>query len=123
LRVNRKIDSLWKILSALEALDGLLLRPLGVFVFMGKTEALPIVEIIASTDHMSERQQRLTDAFAAALSIFHATEWSNAADAFEALLREFPDDGPAHFYLARCRSYLSGTQPPEDPHVIWMDAK
>jgi adenylate cyclase len=109
--------------SALEGLEGLLLRPLGDFVFVGKTEALPIVEIMASTAHMSERQQRLTDAFAAALVFFHAAEWSNAEDAFEALLREFPDDGPARFYLARCRSYLSGAQPPEDPRVIWMDAK
>jgi adenylate cyclase len=110
-------------LSALEGLDALLLRPLGDFVFVGKTEALPIVEIMASTAHMSERQQRLTDAFAAALAIFHAAEWPTAANVFESLLREFPDDGPAQFYLARCRSYLSGTQPPEDPRVIWMDAK
>jgi len=109
--------------SALEELDGLLLRPLSDFVFVGKTEALPIVEIMATTAHTSERQRRLCEGFAAALGIFHAAEWSNAADAFETLLREFPDDGPARFYLARCRSYLSAMQPPEDPRVIWMDAK
>lgn len=109
--------------AVLEGLDGLLLRPLGAFVFLGKTEALPIVEIMATTEHMYAWQQRLCAGFAAALALFHAADWSRAAAAFAALLEEFPDDGPARFYAARCRAYLDGTPPPEGPAVIRMDTK
>jgi hypothetical protein len=33
--------------SVVEGIEGLLVRPLGAFQFVGKTEALPIVEILA----------------------------------------------------------------------------
>ena len=109
--------------SVVEGLDGLLIRPLGEFQFVGKTEATPIVEIMASTAHITDRQVDLSKRFAEALAIFHTADWTRSAGAFEAMLGEFPDDGPTRFYLARCRSYLGGTQPPDDPRVIRMDAK
>jgi len=109
--------------AVVEGLDGLLLRPLGEFQFLGKTEASPIVEIMATAAHQSERQLRLSELFAEALALFHSAQWVQAAEAFEALQAEFPDDGPTRFYLARCRTYLGGTQPPENPRVIRMDTK
>jgi adenylate cyclase len=109
--------------DVVEGLDGLLLRPLGEFQFVGKTEATPIVEIMASTAEATDRQRQLAGRFAVALAVFHAAQWEQAATAFETLLTEFPDDGPARFYLARCRAYMSGTQPPDDARVIRMDAK
>jgi adenylate cyclase len=109
--------------EAIEGLDGLLLRDLGAFQFVGKTEAIPIVEIMATTAHASAHQTHLAERFAEALAIFHGADWEKARATFEALLEEFPDDGPTRFYLARCQSYLGGVQPPDDPRVIRMDAK
>jgi adenylate cyclase len=110
--------------EVVEGLDGLLLRPVGDFVFVGKTEAIPIVEIMASEAEATERQRLLAARFAEALAIFHTADWVKAAVAFEALQKEFPDDGPTRFYIARCKAYLGGTiQPPDDPRVIKMDAK
>jgi adenylate cyclase len=110
--------------EVVEDLDGLLLRPLGEFQFVGKTEAIPIVEIMAATADATDRQRQLSERFAEALAAFHTAEWAKAAEAFEAVQKEFPDDGPTRFYIARCRSYLSGTtQPPDNPRVIRMDAK
>jgi adenylate cyclase len=110
--------------EVIEGLEGLLLRPVGDFVFVGKTEAIPIVEIMASTDEATDRQRLLAERFAAALAIFHTSDWVKAALAFEELQKEFPDDGPTRFYIARCKAYLSGTtQPPENPRVIKMEAK
>jgi len=109
--------------SVVEGLDGLLLRPLGEFQFVGKTEAIPIVEVMASTADATERQHQLTERFAEALVAFHKAQWEKAAEAFGAVLGDFPDDGPTRFYLARCRLYLTGTQPPDDPRVIRMEAK
>lgn len=110
--------------EVVEGLDGLLLRPVGDFVFVGKTEAIPIVEIMASAAEATDRQRLLAERFAEALAIFHTADWVKAAVAFEALQKEFPDDGPTRFYIARCKAYLSGTtQPPENARVIKMDAK
>ena len=109
--------------SVVEGLDGLLLRPLGEFQFVGKTEATPIVEIMSARDAASESQLRLAERFAEALAVFHTAQWEQAAFAFEAVEAEFGDDGPTRFYLARCRAYLAGAQPPDDPRVIRMEAK
>lgn len=108
--------------EALAGLEGLLLRTLGEFQFVGKTEAIPIIEIMVSVVQQSERQARLAERFAEALAIFHGADWHKAGDAFKTLLKDYPDDGPSRFYLARCQTYLGGT-PPDDPRVIRMDVK
>lgn len=110
--------------EVVEGLEGLLLRPVGDFVFVGKTEAIPIVEIMASTAEATDRQRLLAERFAEALAIFHTADWASAAAAFEELQKAFPDDGPTRFYIARCLAYLGGTiQPPDNPRVIKMEAK
>lgn len=110
--------------EVVEGLDGLLLRPVGDFVFVGKTEAIPIVEIMASAAEVTDRQKQLAERFAEALAIFHTADWVRATVAFEELQKEFPDDGPTRFYIARCKAYLGGTtQPPDNPRVINMEAK
>lgn len=109
--------------AVLDGLEGLLLRPLGAFQFVGKTEALPIVEILARDSNASEKQVALTERFAEALAVYRASRWEKAAGSFEQILIEYPDDGPTNFYLARCRQYLNGAKPPDDPQVIRMDAK
>lgn len=110
--------------EVVEGLDGLLLRPLGAFVFVGKSEAIPIVEIMAATAEATDAQRQLAAAFADALAIFHTADWRRALGAFEALQTAFPDDGPTRFYLARCRACLDGTMPPpDDPRVVRMASK
>ena len=109
--------------AVVEGLEGLLLRPLGAFVFVGKSEAIPIVEIVASERSATHGQRRLVTQFSQALAVYHAAQWAEAAAAFEGLLRDFPGDGPARFYLARCRSLLAGAPPPDDPRVVRMDIK
>lgn len=110
--------------EVIEGLEGLLLRPVGDFVFVGKTEAIPIVEIMASTTEATDKQRLLAEHFAEALAIFHTADWVKAAVAFEKLQKTYPDDGPTRFYIARCKAYLGGTtQPPDNPRVIRMDAK
>jgi len=110
--------------EVIEGLEGLLLRPMGDFVFVGKTEAIPIVEIMAAAAEATDTQRRLAERFAEALAIFHTADWVKAAVDFEALQTDFPNDGPTRFYIARCKAYLSGaSQPPDDPRVIRMESK
>jgi adenylate cyclase len=109
--------------AVVEGIEGLLVRPMGAFQFVGKSEGLPIVEIIAQRSSASEEQVLLTERFAETLARFHASQWEKAAAGFEQILSSYPQDGPARFYLARCRQYLDGAPPPDDPGVIRMQSK
>ena len=48
--------------------------------------------------------------------------WREAIEAFEAILRDYPEDGPSRFHLARCRRYAD-TPLEEPPWVANMDTK
>ena len=109
--------------SVVENLDDLLLRPLGQFLFVGKSDPTSVVEVLAKETTARETELRLCARFVEALDVFRAEQWVEAAHLFEAILRDYPDDGPARFYLARCRRYQTESAPPEDPSVIRMDTK
>lgn len=110
--------------SVTEGLDALLLlRPLGKFQFVGKTEGLPIVEILASHSDATAEQRELCTRFAECLQIFQRGEWSVAEAGFQDLLEDFPEDGPSQFFMARCQQYLCGAELPEDLMTVRMDAK
>jgi len=109
--------------SVVDGIEGLLVRPLGAFQFVGKTEALPIVEILAQNTTASASQVLLNERFEEALASYHASHWEKAMRSFENILSDYPDDGPTRFYLARCRQYQGGAPQPDDPRVIQMDAK
>ena len=109
--------------SVVDGVDDLLLRPLGQFRFVGKTNALPIFEILATKDRAGESQRRLCERFAEALDVFRAERWAAAADLFEAILRDHPADGPSRFLLDRCRRYRTAPPPADAGSVIQMEAK
>jgi adenylate cyclase len=101
----------------------LLLRPLGSFRFVGKSDATPVVEIMARNAAASTRQRELCERFSAALDVFHRRRWGEASELFEAALGDYPDDGPCRLYLARCRQYEKGDLPEGDPTIIPLIAK
>ena len=94
-------------------LPELLLRPLGRFLPVGKTRPLCLLEILGRSGEPHD--VGLLDAFAAGLARFEVGCWSEAAARFEAVLAERPDDGPARFYLERCRRYQNGAPLPPEP--------
>lgn len=101
----------------------LLLRPMGKFQFVGKTEGLPIVEILAGRSDASEGELQLCERFAEALEKFQQGDWVSAEGGFRQLLDDYPDDGPSKFFLDRCVRYQAGESPPEDLTTVRMDAK
>ncbi|MGH8605065.1 MAG: adenylate/guanylate cyclase domain-containing protein [Gammaproteobacteria bacterium] len=107
--------------SVVAGVDNLLLRPVGDFRWVGKSEALPIVEILS--EKANGAQALLCARFAEALEVLKAGQWAKAAEFFEAILRDYPDDGPTRFHLARCRRYQDGSLAPDSPHIVNMDAK
>lgn len=103
--------------------ESLLLRPLGKFQFVGKTEGLPIVEILARKEDATPEQKFLCDEFAAALATFQQGQWTEAGEQFADILRIAADDGPAEFFRARCERHARGEAVPEDYTVVRMEAK
>jgi len=101
----------------------LLLRPLGRFRFVGKTEALPIVEVLAYRGDATPAMVDLCDRFAEALDRFGRADWTWAGELFKAILGRYPQDGPSGFYLDLCERFGKGQAPTEDPGIVNMTAK
>ena len=102
-------------------LPDLLLRPLGRFLLVGKTQPLRLAEILGRRDDPHDAPL-LVD-FAEALARFEAERFAEAAERFAALLAAHPADGPTRFYLDRCRRYQSGAPLPPDPGLIRIEHK
>ena len=109
--------------SVVEGVANLVLRPVGDFRFVGKTEPLPILEILAMKDTADDSQVLLCEMFGEAMDILRAGEWAEAVDSFAAILGRYPDDGPSRFHLARCQRYLREGILPELPWVVHLDSK
>ena len=104
-------------------IDNLLTRPLGDFVFVGKTEPLSIVEILSLSSEATAKQSELCERFATGFDLFMRAEWKKASKEFKSILKDFPHDGAARFYLSQCQSRIKAESLPENPQVINMTQK
>lgn len=86
----------------LEGLQGFVYRPLGAFRLPGKRSPVVICELIGKAGHENAAQQDCCRRFAAGLAAFQSQRWQEAEDIFQALLRRYPDDGPARYYVGLC---------------------
>ncbi len=109
--------------AVIEGIDNLLIRQLSKFQFVGKTEALPIAEIVSAKDTAPTQQHEFCEKFSEALDLFHKARWQQAQESFVRFLEQYPDDGPTKFYLAWCQRYISGDAYTDEPGVIRMEAK
>jgi adenylate cyclase len=104
-------------------IEGLLLRPLGTFRLVGKTKALPILEIVGQRDNADQAEKELCGRFAAAMKAYEAANWSEAVGMFEQILSDHPTDGPSRFFLRLCQKYSSESYLPSDWPVIALESK
>jgi adenylate cyclase len=88
--------------AVLEQVGGFITRELGVFLLKGKSNPMAIVEMIDFADEskpVSEEMAKLLDKFAQALQAFKSGKLAVALGLFKIIHRDFPNDGPALFYL------------------------
>jgi adenylate cyclase len=110
--------------STVEALDEILVRPLGRFQLAGKSEPVDVVEIMALKERATAGDLLRCERFAQALAHFQAADWAMARTLFDGILDGHPEDGPTRFYRARCLRYLDASSTtPEDPGLILMTEK
>ena len=109
--------------SLIEGIDNLLTRPMGQFVFVGKTESLPIIEILNLSNEATAQQSELCERFAKGIDLFMRAEWKMASSEFKSILKNFPHDGPSRFYFSQCQQRITAKSLPENPYVINMAQK
>lgn len=80
----------------------------------GKTVPVAIFELMGRrADDGDGRLRRLEDLFTRGLAAYRARAFDDASAAFDAVYREYPNDGPTAVYLERCAA-LQIDQPPAD---------
>jgi adenylate cyclase len=109
--------------SMIDGIDYLLIRPMGYFVFVGKTEPLPIVQILSLVTEATTRQNELCERFAKGFDMFMRAEWKMASEEFKSILKSFPHDGPSRFYFSQCQLRINSKSLSENPHIINMAQK
>jgi len=109
--------------ATLEGIDDLLLRPVGDFVFVGKTEPLKILEVLNQTSAATRKQVDLCERFTRGIDLFTACDWKRASVEFKSILKDYPHDRPSRFYMTHCQQRLKAETLPENPWVIHMDEK
>ena len=101
--------------QAIDGLDDFLTRPLGGFLLAGRTSSLRVAELVARKHEASNDQIWLCEIFADAMRSYEAQEWPGGCRNFSEILKAFPDDGPAQFYLKRCQDYQGSMVAPVSP--------
>jgi adenylate cyclase len=109
--------------SVIEGIDDLLIRPLGQFVFVGKTEPLPIIEILSLATDATAQETELCERFAGGFDLFMQAEWKKASKQFKSILKSFPHDGPSRFYFSQCQQRIGAASLPDNPYIITMTEK
>ena len=94
-----------------ETSDSFLARRLDRIRVVGINEVVHINELLELKSDAPDALFEQVYLFHKALDLFEARNWKDAIDAFNKVLKRFPNDGPSPVYLERCRQFLD--YPPE----------
>ena len=104
-------------------IDNLLTRPVGDFIFVGKSEPLPIIEILNLSNEATAQQGELCERFVKGIDLFMRADWKMASREFTSILKSFPHDGPSRFYISQCQQRIKAKSLAENPCIINMTQK
>jgi adenylate cyclase len=88
----------------------MLVRELDLIRVKGKTQPVKIFELLGTVAQADQYRDRI-DRFHRGLEAYRNGQWATALDIFQDLSRNYPQDGPGHVFVKRCRDLL--TTPPE----------
>jgi adenylate cyclase len=91
--------------QVVEGLDDFLTRSVGRFLLAGRTSFVRVAELMGRKQEASSDQTWLAEIFTDAMLAYEAQDWHRGCYNFAEILKAFPDDGPARFYLKRCQLY------------------
>jgi adenylate cyclase len=102
--------------------DIIVVRELDLVRVKGKRLPVRIFEILGAEPERA-RWTLLIERFAAGLVAYREQRWDDAMFAFASVLEAYPEDGPAHLYLERCRDMLAAPPEPGWDGVTVMETK
>jgi adenylate cyclase len=108
--------------EVVERVEGLIVRPLGTFAPVGKSESVDVTEILGPTGK-DRRLTALAESFAVALAVFDAERWSDASKRFRVMQEDYPTDGPTSYFLNLAEGYLRSSPPPGTARPIRLNVK
>ena len=112
-------DQTWQAAGA----EGILARPLGQVLVVGKTEPVQVWNVLARSGESDAAMEAACVEFARGMEQFAAGKFAESAEAFQAALKLSPDDGPAKVYLDLCRAYLASPPAGDWDGVVQLTEK
>lgn len=89
----------------------------------GKTQAIPIYELLAKKNALPPEEKKAYQLFAEGVALYRGRKFSDALDRFEEVLRGLPEDGPTFVYIKRCQRFLEMPPPVDWDGVHTMTSK
>ncbi len=89
-----------------EAANEIITRKLDQVRVVGINEPVRLYELIDLKENLTDELKLLLEAFQAGLDLFEMKEWAPAKNAFENILKNYPDDGPSRLYMERCSHFI-----------------
>ncbi|MBP7734993.1 MAG: CHASE2 domain-containing protein [Spirochaetes bacterium] len=80
-------------------------RQLDVIRVVGKSEAVPIYELIGKKGSLPDRIYEMLDKYNQGRELFLNRDWKQARVLFKQALKVVDDDGPSKVYVERCDTY------------------
>ncbi len=103
--------------------DLFLSRSLGPIEVKGKSEPVVIHEVLCEAVDAPAALRRKVDLYDGAFRIYRQQRFTEAVELFDALLEEFPHDGPGEFYRKRAGSLARNFSLTKDWDIIKMTEK
>lgn len=103
-------------------------RPVDSVVVKGKTEGITIHELLAlkedaSSQDPNSENSSLVKSTLTAFDLYSRKDWAGATEAYNEILLDFPQDGPARLMHERCRKFLVQAPGPDWQGVIVLHEK
>jgi adenylate cyclase len=103
--------------------SGFVFRELDLIRVKGKLQPVMIYELVAASASLTSDIQARLERFREARAFYQKRRWLDSQNAFQSILDQWPDDGPARAYWKRCQEYLFDEPPTNWDGVFTMTHK
>jgi adenylate cyclase len=103
--------------------NGYLTRPVGKFVFKGKSRPVRVREILPQREFSAESRVSMGRTFASGLQSFSHQRWDEAEKSFRHVLQTGEKDGPSRFYIKLCKQFRQAPPGGDWDGTVHLDKK
>jgi adenylate cyclase len=104
-------------------LTGFVTRDLGTFKLKGKLKPIAVHELVGRAGESNGKKAEAFQVFSEGMEHFWNQAWAAAEEKFNWVDRELEGDGPARFFINRCRQYQDRPPDPSWDRVVHMEKK